>query len=47
MLKSGEIIADGNQNKIINSENLHKLYDIDVEVAKNNGFWMIKRFSKK
>ena len=46
MLKGGEIIADGDQNKIINSENLKKLYGIDVEVISNNGFWFIKRVSK-
>jgi len=43
MLKDGEIITDGDQNKVINSENLNKLYGIDVEVIKNNGFWIIKR----
>ena len=37
MLKDGKIIADGNQNKVINSENLNKLYGIEVEVTKNNG----------
>ena len=46
MLKDGKIIADGHQNIIINSENLNKLYGIDVEVIKNNGFWNIKRLSK-
>ena len=46
MLKGGEIIADGYQNKIINSENLNKLYGIDVEVIENNGFWTINRLSK-
>ena len=46
MLKDGEIIADGDQNKVINSENLKKLYGIDVEVAKNNGIWNIERLIK-
>ena len=46
MLKSGEIIADGNQNKIINSKNLNKLYGIDVEVIKTKGYWTINKFSK-
>jgi iron complex transport system ATP-binding protein len=46
MLKDGKIIADGDQNKVINSENLNKLYGIDVEVAKNNGLWNINRRSK-
>ena len=46
MLKGGEIIADGYQKKVINSVNLNKLYDIDVEVIKNNGFWYINRLPK-
>ncbi len=46
MLKDGKIIADGQQNKVINGENLNKLYGIDVEVAKNNGLWNINRLSK-
>ena len=46
MLKGGEIIADGNQNKVICSENINKLYGIDVEVIKNNGLWTINRFAK-
>jgi len=46
MLNDGKIIADGHQNKVINSENLNMLYGIDVEVAKNNGLWNIKRLSK-
>ncbi len=46
MLKDGKIIADGHQNKVINSENLNKLYSIDVEVTKNNGLWDINRLSK-
>jgi len=47
MIKSGEIMADGYQNKVINSENLNKLYGIDVEVIKNDGFWNIKKLSKE
>ena len=46
MLKDGKIIADGHQNKVINSENLNNLYGIDVEVTKNNGLWSINRLSK-
>ena len=45
MIKGGKIIADGNQKKIINSENLNKLYEIDVEVIEKNGFWIINRLS--
>jgi len=46
MLRGGEIIADGNQNKVINCENLNKLYDIDVQVNKKDGFWFINRLSR-
>ncbi|MBO8204408.1 ABC transporter ATP-binding protein [Prochlorococcus marinus] len=46
MLKNGEVLAEGDQNKIIKSENLNKLYGIDVEVIKNNGFWTINRLPK-
>jgi len=46
MLKDGKIIANGHQNKVINSENLNKLYGIDVEVTKNNGLWNINRLFK-
>jgi len=46
MLKDGKISADGHQNKVKNSENLNKLYGIDVEVSKNNGLWKITRLSK-
>ena len=46
MIKNGKIIADGDQNEVINSENLNKLYSIQVEVTNNNGIWNINRFSK-
>ena len=46
MIKGGEIIADGSQNKVINSENLTKLYGINVEVIKKNGFWTLNRLFK-
>ena len=45
MLKDGKIIADGHQIKVINSENLNRLYDIKVEVTKNDGHWNINRLS--
>ena len=47
MLKNGEIIADGEQNKVINNANLNKLYGINLDVIKNNGVWTIKRLSKE
>jgi len=43
MLKDGKIIADGHQDKVMNSENLNKLYGIQVKLMKNNGLWNIKR----
>ena len=46
MLKDGKIIADGDQNKVINSENLNKLYGIQFEVTNINGLWNINRLSK-
>ena len=46
MLKDGKIIADGDQNEVLNSENLNKLYGIQVEVKNNNGLWNINRLSK-
>jgi len=46
MIKDGEIIADGHQNNVMNSENLNKLYGIQVEVTKDNGLWNINRLSK-
>ena len=46
MLKNGMIIADGNQNKVINTANINNLYGIDVEVIKKNGFCSINRISR-
>ena len=46
MLKNGKIIADGDQNKVINSKNFNKLFGIQVEVTNNNGLWNISRLSK-
>jgi len=46
MLKDGKIIADGDQNKVMNSKNFNKLFGIQVEVTNNNGHWNINRLSK-
>ena len=46
MLKDGKIIADGDQNKVINSENFNKLFGIQVELTYNNGLWNISKISK-
>ena len=43
MLKDGKIIADGDQNKVINSENINKLFGIEVEITYNNELWNINR----
>ena len=46
MLKDGRIIADGSQNKVINNENVNKLYGIRAKVTKDNGIWNINNLSK-
>ncbi len=46
MLKEGEIMADGYQEKVINNENLKKLYGTSLDVNQNNGFWSIKRLPR-
>jgi len=46
MLKDGKIIADGDQNNVMNSENFNKLFGIQVEVTNNNGLWNINRLPK-
>ena len=46
MLKDGVIMADGYQEKVINNENLNKLYGISLNVIKNKGFWSINRLSR-
>ena len=46
MMKDGKIIADGDQNKVINSENINNLFDIQVEVNNKNGLWNINRIPK-
>ena len=43
MLKDRSIIADGNQSKVLNSFNINKLYDINVEVIHSKGRWNIYR----
>tara|TARA_A100001388_G_scaffold25835_1_gene16713 strand:- start:1101 stop:1892 length:792 start_codon:yes stop_codon:yes gene_type:complete len=47
MIKSGRVIAEGYQNKVINNKNLNKLYGINLDVVKKNEFWTIKRLSKE
>ena len=45
MLKNRRIIADGSQNEVINSENINRLYDIDIEVFKDKGQWNLYKKS--
>ena len=35
MLKDGELIADGSPQKVMNSENMKKLYDMNLQVINN------------
>ena len=46
MLKDRMIIADGNQSETINNENINNLFDIKIEVIKDNGNWHIHRKPK-
>ena len=43
MLKDGKIIADGNQSKVLNTNNINRLYGIDVEVIYDRKAWNIYR----
>ena len=46
MLKDRIIIADGTQIETINSKNLSKLFDINIDVIKHKGNWHIYRKTK-
>ena len=41
LLKKMKIIADGDPNKIMTSENINKLFDCNVELIKINENWLI------
>ena len=43
MLKNWTIIAYWNQSKVLNTNNVNKLYDIDVEVIYDGKAWNIFR----
>ena len=43
MLKDRMIIADGTQSETINSKNISKLFDVNIEVIKYKGNWHIYR----
>ena len=47
MIKDRIIIADGTQSETLNSKNLSKLFDINIEVIKNKGYWHIYRNPKE
>ncbi len=47
MIKEGTIIKDGTQKEVLNSKNLNKLFDINIEVIENDGEWDLKRISKE
>ena len=42
-LKNMEIIADGIPSKIMKSDNINKLFDIDIELIKYKGNWLIAK----
>ena len=46
MIKNGSIIVDGNQNKVLNSKNINKLFNINIELNEENGYLNICRKSK-
>ena len=47
MLKNRKIIADGTQSETLNSKNLSFLFDINIDVIKNKGFYYIYRKPKE
>ena len=46
MIKDRKIIADGTQMQVMNSSNINKLFDIDVEVNGETGNWNMSRSFK-
>jgi len=38
-LKEGEIVADGDKEKLLNSEQLSKLFDCPINIVRSNGFY--------
>lgn len=40
-LKDGKILADGNKKELMTSENLSRLYDTDIELSENKGFYSV------
>ena len=42
-LKDREIIADGKPCKLMNSENINKLFDINIKLIENSYSWDVYR----
>ena len=42
-LKEGEIIRDGNPSKLMKSENINQLFDIDIKLIENSNCWDVYR----
>ena len=47
MLKDRMIIAEGTQNETINNKNINYLFDINIDVRKQEGVWHIYRKTKE
>ncbi len=43
MLKNKAIIADGDQREVINSKNINKLFDINIEIKEGKSNWNLSR----
>ena len=43
MLKDRSIIADGSQKEVLKSENINKLYDINIKLFQKQGKWSLER----
>ncbi len=46
MIKDKIIIADGKQNEVLNNKNINKLFDIQINLVKEDDCWNIFRKSK-
>ena len=43
MIKDRKIIADGEQNKVLNKQNINNLFDIDINIIGYEGNWNVYR----
>ena len=46
MIKDREIIADGSQKIVLNNENINNLFDINLEIFEDKGYWNIRKLIK-